>query len=173
MKLILCHEWGAVGIGGLSGLVLGLRGGMFKRLLYTTTGAGIIGCICFPKEAKQTLNTVEHYGNISYNFVYGVKPGNSPQDISLIDMFHLKSVFESEYFRMITFDKFFEQKKENTTEKLEESTPANKPEKEKKWKDCFLLIQKIHKKAYKIVENIVKQFCINLYNSVHWCFQYS
>ncbi|XP_076394747.1 MICOS complex subunit 26/27 isoform X2 [Megachile rotundata] len=63
---------GAVGIGGLSGLILGLRGGMFKRLLYTTTGASIIGCICFPKEAKETFNTVEHYGNITYNFIYGV-----------------------------------------------------------------------------------------------------
>lgn len=62
---------GAVGIGGLSGLILGLRGGMLKRLLYTTTGASIMGCICFPKETKQALNTVEHYGNISYNFVYG------------------------------------------------------------------------------------------------------
>lgn len=62
---------GAVGIGGLSGLIFSLRGGILKRLFYTTTGASIVGCICFPKEAKQALNTVEHYGNISYNFIYG------------------------------------------------------------------------------------------------------
>lgn len=64
---------GAVGIGGLSGLVLGLRGGFIKRLLYTTTGAGIVGTICFPRETKEALSVVEHYGNIGYNFVYGGK----------------------------------------------------------------------------------------------------
>lgn len=62
---------GAVGVGGLSGLILSLRGGIFKRLMYTTTGAAIVGCVCFPKETKETVNTMEHYGNVSYNFIYG------------------------------------------------------------------------------------------------------
>ena len=92
---------GAVGIGGLSGLIFSLRGGILKRLFYTTTGASIVGCICFPKEAKQALNTVEHYGNISYNFIYGVKPGDNKKEISVNEFPLLKSVLESEYFRMI------------------------------------------------------------------------
>lgn len=121
---------GAVGIGGLSGLVLGLRGGMIKRLLYTTTGAGIIGCICFPKEAKQAFNTVEHYGNISYNFIYGVKPGDGQNEISLAEIPLVKSVLESEYFRMVTEP--FKQKALSTTDKPEENTNASKSENEKK-----------------------------------------
>lgn len=62
---------GAVGIGGLSGLVLGLRGGIFKRLVYTSAGASIVGAVCFPRETKEAFNTVERYGNIGYNFIYG------------------------------------------------------------------------------------------------------
>ncbi|XP_034182890.1 MICOS complex subunit 26/27 isoform X3 [Osmia lignaria lignaria] len=96
---------GAVGIGGLSGLVLGLRGGMFKRLLYTTTGAGIIGCICFPKEAKQTLNRVEHYGNISYNFVYGVleKPPEELAETRLLS-FHRNNENRSKSLESVTLN---------------------------------------------------------------------
>ncbi|XP_017791116.1 PREDICTED: uncharacterized protein LOC108573235, partial [Habropoda laboriosa] len=108
---------GAVGIGGLSGLTLGLRGGLLKRLFYTSTGAGIVGCICFPREAKEALNTVEHYGNISYNFIYGVKPGDSKTEILKNDFPLLKSMLESKYFRMLSQP--FEQKTSNATEKME------------------------------------------------------
>ncbi|XP_071856372.1 MICOS complex subunit 26/27 [Bombus fervidus] len=117
---------GAVGIGGLSGLIFSLRGGILKRLFYTTTGASIVGCICFPKEAKQALNTAEHYGNISYNFVYGVKPGDNKKEISVNEFPLLKSVLESEYFRMIA--RLFEKETSdttvstNTTEKVELNT---------------------------------------------------
>lgn len=121
---------GAVGIGGLSGLILGLRGGMFKRLLYTSTGAGIIGCFCFPKEAKEAFSTVEHYGNITYNFIYGVKPGDGQKEISLTEIPLVKSVLESEYFRMITEP--FKQKSLSTADKPEENTHASKSEKENK-----------------------------------------
>ncbi|XP_068968918.1 MICOS complex subunit MIC27 [Bombus flavifrons] len=117
----------AVGVGGLSGLILSLRGGILKRLFYTTTGASIVGCICFPKEVKQALNTVEHYGNISYNFIYGVKPGDSnKKEISVNEFSLLKSVLESEYFRMVA--RLFEKETSdttvstNTTEKVELNT---------------------------------------------------
>ncbi|XP_054013905.1 MICOS complex subunit MIC27 [Hylaeus anthracinus] len=115
---------GAVGIGGLSGLVLGLRGGFFKRLLYTSTGVGIVGSVCFPRETKEAINIVEHYGNIGYNFVIGVKPGDKPE-ISLKELPFMKTLFESDFYQMIT--RLFEQKTSNTTtEKVEEKPPANK-----------------------------------------------
>ncbi|XP_076762889.1 MICOS complex subunit 26/27 [Xylocopa sonorina] len=119
---------GAVGIGGLSGLVLGLRGGMIKRLFYTATGAGIVGCVCFPKEAKEAVSAVERYGNISYNFIYGVKPGDAKKETSLDEFPMLKSITESEYFRMLI--RPFE-KTSSTTDKAEENPSAKKSEKEK------------------------------------------
>ncbi|XP_012347980.1 MICOS complex subunit MIC27 isoform X6 [Apis florea] len=103
---------GAVGVGGLSGLILSLRGGIFKRLMYTTTGAAIVGCVCFPKETRETVNTMEHYGNVSYNFIYGVKPGDNKKEISFNEFPLVKSVLESEYFRMLV--QFFEQKTNDT-----------------------------------------------------------
>ncbi|XP_078042668.1 MICOS complex subunit 26/27 isoform X2 [Augochlora pura] len=108
---------GAVGIGGLSGLILGLRGGFFKKLLYTTTGAGIVGVVCFPKEAKEALNALEHYGQISYNFIYGVKPGDSKGETSFKEYPLVKSVLESEYFQMLAkpFEKASQNKEENPT----------------------------------------------------------
>ncbi|XP_076378159.1 MICOS complex subunit 26/27 isoform X1 [Megalopta genalis] len=108
---------GAVGIGGLSGLILGLRGGLFKKFFYTTTGASIVGVICFPKEAKEALNAIEHYGQISYNFIYGVKPGDSKGETSFKEYPLVKSVLESEYFQFLTkpFEKASEKKEENPT----------------------------------------------------------
>ncbi|CAL7934986.1 unnamed protein product [Xylocopa violacea] len=120
---------GAVGVGGLSGLILGLRGGMIKRLFYTATGAGVVGCICFPKEAKEAVSAVEHYGNISYNFIYGVKPGDSKKEISLNEFPMLKNIVESEYFRMLT--RPFEKTSNTTTEQMEENSSTKESEKKK------------------------------------------
>lgn len=72
---------GAVGIGGLTGLILGLRGGKFKKLVYTTTGATAIAAICYPKETKEAVQLAKHYGNISYNFILGVKPGDTAEPL--------------------------------------------------------------------------------------------
>ncbi|KZC13917.1 hypothetical protein WN55_06276 [Dufourea novaeangliae] len=112
---------GAVGIGGLSGLVLGLRGGFFKRFLYTTAGAGTVGAVCFPKETKEAFNVVEHYGNIGYNFIYGVKPGDDKPEISFKELPLVKSVLESEYFQILT--RPFEQKVSNTATEKKEVNP--------------------------------------------------
>ncbi|XP_034949837.1 MICOS complex subunit MIC27 isoform X2 [Chelonus insularis] len=70
---------GAVAIGGLTGLIFSLRGGKFKRLLYTTTGATAIAAVCYPKEAQESIHASKHYINIGYNFIYGVKPGDANQ----------------------------------------------------------------------------------------------
>lgn len=66
---------GAVAIGGLSGLIFGVRGGFFKKLIYTSIGAGGVASICYPKEAKiyteKALVETKRYVAIGYNFVYG------------------------------------------------------------------------------------------------------
>ncbi|XP_031834466.1 MICOS complex subunit 26/27 [Nomia melanderi] len=119
----LMPRLGAVGIGGLSGFILGLRGGFFKRLGYTTVGTGIAAAVCFPKETKEAFNTVEHYGHITYNFIYGVKPGDNKEETSFRELPLVKNVLESEYFQLLT--RPFEQKVSNTaTEKKEENPPS-------------------------------------------------
>ncbi|XP_043275923.1 MICOS complex subunit MIC27 [Venturia canescens] len=70
---------GAVGIGGLAGLIFSLRGGKFKRFIYTSTGALSVAAVCYPKQAQESFSLVKHYANIGYNFVYGVKPGDANQ----------------------------------------------------------------------------------------------
>lgn len=62
---------GAIAIGGLAGLVLGLRGRTFKRVVYSSTGALTTAAICYPKKAEEGLDTAKHYINVGYNFVYG------------------------------------------------------------------------------------------------------
>lgn len=77
---------GAVAIGGLSGFVLGLRGGFIRRVLYTGIGAGAIASICYPKEAgvyaQHGVVEAKRMATIAYNFAFGVKPGddvNAPE----------------------------------------------------------------------------------------------
>ncbi|XP_051154204.1 MICOS complex subunit MIC27 [Leptopilina boulardi] len=70
---------GAITIGGLVGFLLGIRGGKFKKIVYTTTGALSVGAFCYPQKAHDGLELGKHYTNIGYNFVYGVKPGDENQ----------------------------------------------------------------------------------------------
>lgn len=68
---------GAIAIGGLTGLIFGLRGRIIKRTLYATTGAMGMAAICYPKEAAEysQLGLIESkkYLTIAYNFIYGGK----------------------------------------------------------------------------------------------------
>lgn len=68
---------GAIGIGALTGLVFGLRGGFFKKTLYMTTGALGMSALCYPKEAseysKVGMTEAKKYTLVAYNFVNGVK----------------------------------------------------------------------------------------------------
>lgn len=68
---------GAIGIGGLTGLIFGLRGGFFKKTIYATTGAMGMAAVCYPKEAaeysKVGLAESKKYLTIAYNFAYGGK----------------------------------------------------------------------------------------------------
>ncbi|XP_064473824.1 MICOS complex subunit MIC27-like isoform X2 [Ornithodoros turicata] len=43
----------AITVGGLAGLVLGARGGIFRKLIFATTGAGAAAAACYPKEARE------------------------------------------------------------------------------------------------------------------------
>ncbi|XP_046813095.1 MICOS complex subunit MIC27 [Vespa crabro] len=91
-------RFGAIGIGGLTGIIFGLRGGFLKKLIYTSTGALSIAAICYPKKAEESLEYAKHYANVSYNFIYGVKPGDNERvlpDIKLSDMstFKMPSTF--------------------------------------------------------------------------------
>ncbi|XP_011633585.1 MICOS complex subunit MIC27 isoform X1 [Pogonomyrmex barbatus] len=70
---------GAIAIGGMAGLVLGLRGRKFKRILYSSAGALTIAAICYPKKAEEGFDLTKHYVNVGYNFIYGVKPGDNRQ----------------------------------------------------------------------------------------------
>ncbi|XP_014287946.1 uncharacterized protein Mic26-27 isoform X2 [Halyomorpha halys] len=66
---------GAIGIGGLTGFVYGLRKGMFRRLLYTTIGAGTMAALCYPREAQEYSRFVYEqarmYSMIAYHFLNG------------------------------------------------------------------------------------------------------
>ncbi|XP_046735635.1 MICOS complex subunit MIC27 [Diprion similis] len=72
---------GAIGIGALSGLILSLRGGAFKKTLYTTTGGLLVASFCYPKQAAEGVDLAKHYVNIGYNFAYGIKPGDEQLEI--------------------------------------------------------------------------------------------
>ena len=63
---------------GFLGLLVGMaRGRFFKRLFYTSLGAGTAAVICYPQEAnelsKGALDEAERLGRIGYNFVTGGK----------------------------------------------------------------------------------------------------
>ncbi|XP_055607513.1 MICOS complex subunit Mic27 [Uranotaenia lowii] len=79
---------GAIAVGGLAGLIFGLRGGFFRRLIYMSIGAGGVASVCYPEEAEkyaqQGLVEGKKYANIGYNFVYGVKPGDKQLELPTI-----------------------------------------------------------------------------------------
>uniref|UniRef100_A0AAG5CV83 MICOS complex subunit n=1 Tax=Anopheles atroparvus TaxID=41427 RepID=A0AAG5CV83_ANOAO len=79
---------GAIAIGGLAGLIFGLRGGFFKRMIYTSIGAGGVASVCYPQEAEMYaqhgLVEAKKFATIGYNFVYGVKPGDKQLELPTI-----------------------------------------------------------------------------------------
>lgn len=63
---------GAIAISSLAGVVLGVRGGFFRKLFYGTITGTSMACICYPREAKK-------YATITYNFAYGKNPNDANQ----------------------------------------------------------------------------------------------
>ncbi|XP_072935578.1 uncharacterized protein [Epargyreus clarus] len=83
-------RYGAVAMGGLTGFIFGLRGGIIKRLFYATVGTTIMGSICFPDETKELAKSngalAKQYINIAYNFLYGVKPGDPQLEVKFPEL---------------------------------------------------------------------------------------
>lgn len=59
----------------MSGYIIAIRRGFFRRLLYTSIGGLGVASICYPKEAEiywqQALHESKTYATILYNFAYG------------------------------------------------------------------------------------------------------
>ncbi|XP_026323986.1 uncharacterized protein LOC113233179 [Hyposmocoma kahamanoa] len=83
-------RYGAVVMGGLTGFIFGLRGGFFRRIIYTSVGTTAMGAVCFPEETSQLAakNGVlaKQYINIAYNFFYGVKPGDPQLEVKFPEL---------------------------------------------------------------------------------------
>ncbi|XP_044742226.1 uncharacterized protein LOC123303563 [Chrysoperla carnea] len=76
---------GAIALGGLTGLIFGLRGGMFRKAFYTTAGTLTMTAVCYPKTTAEyshlVIDDTRRYLTIAYNFVYGVKPGDPQKEL--------------------------------------------------------------------------------------------
>ncbi|RVE52066.1 hypothetical protein evm_003344 [Chilo suppressalis] len=83
-------RYGAVAMGGLAGFIFGLRGGVFRRVLYAGLGTTGMGLVCFPEETRELLKSngalAKQYINIAYNFLYGVKPGDPQLEIKFPEL---------------------------------------------------------------------------------------
>ncbi|TDG52161.1 hypothetical protein AWZ03_001442 [Drosophila navojoa] len=73
------HRSGAIVMGGLAGFIFAARGGFFKKVIYTTIGAGTVASLCYPRQAEENVRIVLYEGRkifaVAYNFIKGVKPG--------------------------------------------------------------------------------------------------
>ncbi|KAH8359688.1 hypothetical protein KR093_008320 [Drosophila rubida] len=73
------HRSGAIVMGGLAGFIFAARGGIFKKIIYTTIGAGTVASLCYPRQAEANARIVLFEGRkifaVAYNFIKGVKPG--------------------------------------------------------------------------------------------------
>jgi len=63
---------GAILISSLAGVVLGVRGGFFRKIFYASITGSSMAAVCYPREAKK-------YATIAYNFAYGKSPSDSNQ----------------------------------------------------------------------------------------------
>jgi MICOS complex subunit MIC27 len=63
---------GAIAVGSLAGVVLGVRGGFFRKLFYASVTGSAVASVCYPREAKK-------YATVAYNFCYGIKAGEERQ----------------------------------------------------------------------------------------------
>lgn len=58
-----------VGGSGLAGLLLAARKGMFKKLVYSTTGAAAAFYVGYPKESEEATKIIKRYSIVSYHLV--------------------------------------------------------------------------------------------------------
>jgi len=62
---------GTVVVGGVTGMLLGLRGGFFRKVFMTTLGTGGGAYLAYPYESEKYA---KKYSAIAYNFVTGTLP---------------------------------------------------------------------------------------------------
>lgn len=65
---------GAIAVSSVAGMILGVRGGLIKKLMYASLTGGAMAALCYPREAGI-------YAKVAYNFAYGVKPGDEKSEI--------------------------------------------------------------------------------------------
>ncbi|KAJ8961230.1 hypothetical protein NQ318_008913 [Aromia moschata] len=125
---------GAIGIGALTGLIFGLRGGFFKKTIYATTGALGMSAICYPKEAAEysQVGIVEakKYLAIAYNFVYGVKKDDPPLELPSLPKLPT-SISEAWNSVKSTATSFVSDKEEKVVGQLTNEEQVNQPKKDK------------------------------------------
>merc|ERR1719167_1569186 len=97
---------GVIAGAGTLGLLLGLRGRLVKRVLYTGLGTGVGAAVCYPDQAKETLNAVEtetkNLVSTAYSLVTGETSPSLPSlEPSSVDMSLIASgIRRSLYFLM-------------------------------------------------------------------------
>lgn len=68
---------GAVAVGVLAGFLMGMRRGMFRRLLYAGAGGFAMSALCYPHQTyeftQHSLQETKRMVKITYNFIYGGK----------------------------------------------------------------------------------------------------
>lgn len=60
---------GFVAGSGLAGLLVATRKGMFKKLIYTTTGATAAFYVGYPKESEEATKIIKRYSIVSYHLI--------------------------------------------------------------------------------------------------------
>ena len=68
---------GAISLGGLTGIIFGLRGGWIRRITYGAAGSLAMSALCYPRQAsevsQEALIYAKKYVVVTYNFIYGEK----------------------------------------------------------------------------------------------------
>ncbi|XP_050421433.1 MICOS complex subunit Mic27 [Adelges cooleyi] len=58
--------------GGLTGLLLAIRKGKFKKIIYTTSGATAAFYVGYPKESEEVSKTIKRYSLVSYHLINNI-----------------------------------------------------------------------------------------------------
>lgn len=60
---------GFVAGSGLAGLIVAARKGIFKKIIYATTGATVAFYISYPKESEEATKIIKRYSVVSYHLI--------------------------------------------------------------------------------------------------------
>ncbi|XP_075235874.1 MICOS complex subunit 26/27 isoform X3 [Lycorma delicatula] len=78
-------RYGVIGGGGLVGLLFSLRGGIFKKVFYTSAGALAMAAVCYPVEADEYSSKVyqalQDYSRFTYHFTNADDDDDDDEDL--------------------------------------------------------------------------------------------